>query len=66
MGFKPRFTGRSTLPLLEKSWCALQSCIHPNGMLGWVQLPAFNPRDVKYDHNMDYGAGAYLLAASSY
>ncbi|MEX0395480.1 hypothetical protein KDV94_06280, partial [Providencia rettgeri] len=24
------------LPLLEKSWCALQSCIHPNGMLGWV------------------------------
>ena len=52
------------LPLLEKSWCALQNCIHPNGMLGWVQLPAFNPRDVKYDHNMDYGAGAYLLAAS--
>ncbi|HDL7933295.1 glycoside hydrolase family 105 protein [Yersinia enterocolitica] len=52
------------LPVLEKAWSALQTCIHPNGMLGWVQLPAFNPRDVKFEHNMDYGAGAYLLAGS--
>ncbi|MBX6996614.1 hypothetical protein, partial [Providencia rettgeri] len=28
------------------------------------QLPAFNPRDVNFEHNMDYGAGAYLLAGS--
>nr|WP_314266297.1 glycoside hydrolase family 88 protein [uncultured Moellerella sp.] len=52
------------LPILALAWDGLNSCIHSNGMLGWVQLPAFNPRDVKFEHNMDYGAGAYLLAAS--
>lgn len=52
------------LPILEKAWGALKNCIHEDGMLGWVQLPAFNPRDVKFEHNMDYGAGAYLLAGS--
>ncbi len=50
------------LPVVEKAWVALQACIHENGMIGWVQLPAFNPRDVKFEHNIDYGAGAFLLA----
>lgn len=52
------------LPVLEKAWAALQTAIHDNGMMGWVQLPAFNPRDVKFEHNIDYGAGAFLLAAT--
>ena len=52
------------LPVLEKAWSALQTAIHDNGMMGWVQLPAFNPSDVKFEHNMDYGAGAFLLAAT--
>jgi len=52
------------LPTLEKAWAALQTAIHDNGMMGWVQLPAFNPRDVKFEHNIDYGAGAFLLAAT--
>ncbi|SMY35472.1 glycoside hydrolase family 88/105 protein [Photobacterium andalusiense] len=53
------------LPVVETSWTALQSCIHDNGMIGWVQLPAFNPRDVAFEHNIDYGAGAFLLAATA-
>lgn len=53
------------LPVVEQSWTALQGCIHENGMIGWVQLPAFNPRDVKFEHNIDYGAGAFLLAATA-
>ncbi|MGF1702871.1 glycoside hydrolase family 88 protein [Photobacterium makurazakiensis] len=52
------------LPVVEKAWQALQGCIHENGMIGWVQLPAFNPRDVKFEHNIDYGAGAFMLAAT--
>ncbi|MGF1724785.1 glycoside hydrolase family 88/105 protein [Photobacterium nomapromontoriensis] len=52
------------LPVVEKAWAALETCIHDDGMIGWVQLPAFNPRDVKFEHNIDYGAGAFLLAAS--
>lgn len=51
------------LPVVERAWRALQTAVHDNGMIGWVQLPAFNPRDVSRDHNMDYGAGAFLLAA---
>lgn len=53
------------LPVVETSWAALQTCIHDNGMMGWVQLPAFNPRDVAFEHNIDYGAGAFLLAATA-
>ncbi|WP_419207248.1 glycoside hydrolase family 88/105 protein [Photobacterium leiognathi subsp. mandapamensis] len=53
------------LPVVEKAWAALQTCIHDNGMIGWVQLPAFNPRDVQFEHNIDYGAGAFLLAATA-
>ncbi|RYU68177.1 glycoside hydrolase family 105 protein [Aliivibrio finisterrensis] len=52
------------LPVIEKAWAALLECIHDNGMIGWVQLPAFNPRDVKFEHNIDYGAGAFMLAAT--
>ncbi|GHA62503.1 glycoside hydrolase family 105 protein [Photobacterium aphoticum] len=53
------------LPVVENAWSALESCIHDNGMLGWVQLPAYNPRDVKFEHNIDYGVGAFLLAATA-
>lgn len=49
-------------PVVEKAWAALESAVHPSGMLGWVQLPAFNPREVKFEHNIDYGAAAFLLA----
>ncbi|WP_299019816.1 glycoside hydrolase family 88 protein [uncultured Photobacterium sp.] len=52
------------LPAVNKAWVALESAVHDDGMIGWVQLPAFNPRDVKFEHNIDYGAGAFLLAAS--
>ena len=52
------------LPVVNKAWAALETAVHDDGMIGWVQLPAFNPRDVKFEHNIDYGAGAFLLAAS--
>ncbi len=51
------------LPMVLKAWLALETAIHDNGMIGWVQLPAFNPRDVQFEHNIDYGAGAFILAA---
>lgn len=51
-------------PVVLKAWEALETAIHDNGMIGWVQLPAFNPRDVKFEHNIDYGAGAFMLAAT--
>ena len=52
------------MPIINNAWAALASAVHENGMIGWVQLPAFNPRDVAFEHNIDYGAGAFLLAGS--
>ncbi|WP_257285187.1 glycoside hydrolase family 105 protein [Endozoicomonas sp. SESOKO1] len=51
------------MPALEKAWAALKTCVHEDGMMGWIQLPAFNPRDTRKEHNIDYGAGTFLLAA---
>ncbi len=65
-GIEQGYLDRATyLPIVHKAWSALESCIHDNGMIGWVQLPAFNPRDVKFEHNIDYGAGTFLLAATA-
>ncbi|RJX75257.1 glycoside hydrolase family 105 protein [Vibrio sinensis] len=52
------------MPVVTKAWSSLETCIHEDGMIGWVQLPAYNPRKVEFDHNIDYGAGAFLLAAT--
>lgn len=51
-------------PHVEQAWQGLQTAVDSDGRLGWVQLPAFNPREVKFEHNIDYGAGALLLAGS--
>ena len=59
----PEFDRDNYMPALEKAWAALKTCVHDDGMMGWVQLPAFNPRETKKEHNIDYGAGAFLLAA---
>ncbi|EGU32590.1 hypothetical protein VII00023_12241 [Vibrio ichthyoenteri ATCC 700023] len=64
-GIKQGYLDKETyLPTVERAWVSIESCIHEDGMIGWVQLPAFNPRDVKFEHNIDYGAGAFLLAAT--
>lgn len=50
-------------PLLL-AWQGLVNCVDQQGRLGWVQLPAYNPRRVNQQHNTDYGAGVFLLAAT--
>ncbi|MFZ7304916.1 glycoside hydrolase family 88/105 protein [Avibacterium avium] len=52
------------LPVVEKAWAGLVSAVDSEGKLGWIQLPAFNPREVKAEHNIDYGVGAFLLAGA--
>lgn len=61
-GYNQGHLDESYLPIIIKGWQALIQSIHPNGMIGWVQLPAFNPRPVKFSDNIEYGAGAFLLA----
>lgn len=47
-----------------RCWQGLISCVDDQGKLGYVQLPAYNPRRVSSTDNMDYGAGVFLLAAT--
>ncbi|MFC6276844.1 glycoside hydrolase family 88/105 protein [Psittacicella hinzii] len=61
-GYNQGLLDESYLPYIAKGWQGLTTAVHPNGMLGWVQLPAFNPRPVQFTDNIEYGAGAFLLA----
>ncbi|WP_345950245.1 MULTISPECIES: glycoside hydrolase family 88 protein [unclassified Mucilaginibacter] len=58
-------------PIVTKAWNAMiKDCLHPDGMLGFVQGTGKEPKDgqpVNYDHIPDfedYGLGCFLLAGS--
>lgn len=58
-------------PIVAKAWNAMvKDCLHPDGMLGYVQGTGKEPKDgqpVTYDHVPDfddYGLGCFLLAGS--
>lgn len=51
-------------PVAWKAWKALVDCVHPNGMLGYVQRVAGSPGKVSYDDTEVYAVGAFLLAGS--
>lgn len=53
------------LPVVKKSWEALNTLVHADGKVGWTQPVGFDPRrNFSADSWEVYGAGAYLLAAS--
>jgi len=65
------FNKKKYLPIITKAWNAMsKDCIHPDGMLGFVQGTGKEPKDgqpVNYDHVPDfedYGLGCFLLAGS--
>jgi rhamnogalacturonyl hydrolase YesR len=51
-------------PVVWKAWKALVDCLHPNGMLGYVQYIGGAPGKVSYDDTEVYAVGAFLLAGS--
>ena len=51
-------------PVVKKAWDALNGCVHPNGKLGFVQVPGAAPEKVTFDDTETYGVGAYLLAGT--
>jgi len=62
---------KTYLPVVLRAWNALVTdCVHPDGMLGYVQGTGKEPKDgqpVTYDHIPDfedYGLGCFLLAGS--
>ena len=56
---------RKYLPVVKKAWTALNTLVHPDGMVGWTQPIGADPRrNFSADSWEVYGAGAYLLAGS--
>lgn len=51
-------------PLVRKSWQALTSSVHADGMLGFVQPIGAAPDKVDENSTEIYGVGAFLLAGS--
>jgi len=51
-------------PVVKKAWAALNDCVHPNGMLGYVQPIGAAPDNVTYESTEVYGIGAFLLAGT--
>lgn len=51
-------------PVIVKAWAALQSTVHPDGKLGFVQMIAAAPGKATADDTEVYGVGAYLLAGT--
>ncbi|MGN8056225.1 glycoside hydrolase family 88/105 protein [Pedobacter sp. 22163] len=52
------------LPVVEKSWKALVSAVHEDGMLGYVQPIGASPDAVNANSTEVYGVGAFLLAGT--
>lgn len=50
--------------VIQNSWTALVTAVHPNGKLGFVQAQGRDPQNVSYDDTDVYGVGAFLLAGS--
>ncbi|MBW4889066.1 glycoside hydrolase family 88 protein [Mucilaginibacter sp. HMF5004] len=51
-------------PVVEKAWAALESSVHPDGMLGYVQKVGASPDKVDDSSTEVYGVGAFLLTGT--
>jgi rhamnogalacturonyl hydrolase YesR len=52
------------LPVVQKAWGALVTCLHPDGKLGYVQNVGDKPVSPTYESTNVYGVGGFLLAGS--
>jgi rhamnogalacturonyl hydrolase YesR len=60
-GLLPEETFR---PAMEKGWAALEKCVQPSGMLGFIQRIGDRPGAAGPESTEVYGSGAFLLAGS--
>ncbi|MBE8721965.1 glycoside hydrolase family 88/105 protein [Sphingobacterium pedocola] len=53
------------LPIVEKAWVALTTCVNEEGRVGWVQPIGATPQKNFSENSWEvYGTGAFLLAGS--
>ncbi|WP_461451983.1 glycoside hydrolase family 88/105 protein [Mucilaginibacter sp.] len=51
-------------PVVQKAWIALVDCMHPDGMLGYVQPIGAAPDKVNENSTEIYGVGSFLLTGT--
>ena len=51
-------------PIVLRAWSALEECVTPEGMLGYVQPVGAAPGDSFADKTEVYGIGAFLAASA--
>jgi len=51
-------------PVVQKAWASLVDCVHPDGMLGYVQPIGAAPDKVNENSTEIYGVGSFLLTGS--
>lgn len=49
-------------PVVMRGWRGLMDCISTEGRLGYCQLVAGSPHEVRAEDTKDYGVGAFILA----
>ncbi len=65
-------SGDTYIPVCDKAWGALKSCLHHDGFLGWNQGTGKQPSDgqpvtfTSVPDFEDYGTGCYLLGLAEY
>ncbi|EWH11498.1 hypothetical protein DS2_03280 [Catenovulum agarivorans DS-2] len=52
------------LPILIKGWSGLVGIVSPSGKVGYSQVVAGSPHEVRPHDSIDYAQGAFILAAS--
>jgi len=52
------------LPTVIRGWHGLVGCVHPDGLLGWVQPVDAEPRPSLPTTTQEYATGLFLLAGS--
>ncbi len=52
------------MPALLKGWSGLLSCVTPEGKVGYSQVVAGSPYDVRPHDSKNYTSGAFILAAT--
>jgi len=52
------------LPVVLKGWSGLMGCVTPEGKLGYSQIVAGSPHEVRPEDSKDYAVGAFILAGT--
>lgn len=63
-GINRGYLNKEYLPAVTKAWQGLLGCVNSQGRLGYAQIVASKPGEIREQDFINYAHGAFLLAAS--